>query len=301
MTTAAAWSAPQRVDRGQDVFEIGHRAKRSRGQTGPGRLAPRAWPLRPVAISPRAVHAGTMRLRLRAADARRRPAPRRPADPADGVRRDRDRVPGRADGLPQLHRGDRRGRRASPPRTRHRPRASRSARATRAATSGRSRSRTTSASTRPSPRSCSTAGTTPTSTWRRDDPPDHALARRRLRPRHADHEHRQHARDLDRLRRQSRRRGVRHLRRQVPLLAQEPPADAGHHVDRHRSQPQLRLSLGRRRADQREPAAPSPTAGTNAFSTPEARAMRDFMASRVVDGRQQIRTAMHHSTRTAGW
>ena len=32
--------------------------------------------------------------------------------------------------------------------------------------------------------------------------------------------------------------------------------------------------------------------GTSAFSTPEARAMRDFLASRVVNGRQQIRTAI---------
>ena len=32
--------------------------------------------------------------------------------------------------------------------------------------------------------------------------------------------------------------------------------------------------------------------GTKAFSTPEARAMRDFLASRVVNGRQQIRAAI---------
>ena len=61
---------------------------------------------------------------------------------------------------------------------------------------------------------------------RRDGAQDHALARRRLRHRHPDHEHRQRPRDLDRLPGQPGRRRVRHRRRQVPLLAQEPPADA---------------------------------------------------------------------------
>ncbi len=43
--------------------------------------------------------------------------------------------------------------------------------------------------------------------------------------------------------------------------------------------------------------------GTHAFSTPEDRAMRDFMASRVVDGRQQIRTAItfHENGRLVMW
>ena len=43
--------------------------------------------------------------------------------------------------------------------------------------------------------------------------------------------------------------------------------------------------------------------GTGAFSTPEDRAMRDFMASRVVNGRQQIRTAItfHESGRLVMW
>ena len=47
----------------------------------------------------------------------------------------------------------------------------------------------------------------------RDDPPDHALARRRLRPRRPDHEHRQQPRGLDHPRGQPRRRRVRHHRR----------------------------------------------------------------------------------------
>src|SRR3712207_6978601 len=37
--------------------------------------------------------------------------------------------------------------------------------------------------------------------------------------------------------------------------------------------------------------------GPEAFSAPETRAMRDFLASRVIDGRQQIRTADRKSTR----
>ena len=43
--------------------------------------------------------------------------------------------------------------------------------------------------------------------------------------------------------------------------------------------------------------------GPRAFSTPEDRAMRDFMASRVVGGRQQIRTAItfHESGRLVMW
>ena len=43
--------------------------------------------------------------------------------------------------------------------------------------------------------------------------------------------------------------------------------------------------------------------GTSAFSTPEARAVRDFLASRVVGGRQQIRVAIsfHESGRLVMW
>ena len=87
----------------------------------------------------------------------------------------------------------------------------------------------------------------------RDDAPHPPLAGRRLRRRPADHVDRGLARDLDRVHGQSGRRGIRHLRWQVPQLAQEPPADARHQLDRHRPQPQLRLSLGRRRSHEREP------------------------------------------------
>ena len=46
---------------------------------------------------------------------------------------------------------------------------------------------------------------------------------------------------------------LRHRRRQIPLLAQEPPADARDRLHRHGPQPQLRLPLGRRRPDEHEP------------------------------------------------
>ena len=39
--------------------------------------------------------------------------------------------------------------------------------------------------------------------------------------------------------------------------------------------------------------------GPSAFSAPETRAMRDFMASRRIGGRQQIKTAITSSTRPA--
>ena len=82
------------VDRGQDALEVGHRrsvAGRARtGTSGVDAAGPSGgW---------RLLRLGSCcddALRLRAADARRRPTPRRPADPADGVRRDRDGVPGR--------------------------------------------------------------------------------------------------------------------------------------------------------------------------------------------------------------
>ena len=48
------------VDRGQDVIEVGHRAKRSRGQTGPGRLAPRRLAPPVDGAFARRGHAGTM-------------------------------------------------------------------------------------------------------------------------------------------------------------------------------------------------------------------------------------------------
>ena len=87
----------------------------------------------------------------------------------------------------------------------------------------------------------------------RDDPAHPPLARGRLRQGRARHEHRQHARGLDRLRDEPRRGDLRHQERALPLLAQEPAADPGLVLDRHRPQPQLRLPLGPRRADQPQP------------------------------------------------
>ena len=105
----------------------------------------------------------------------------------------------------------------------------------------------------------------------RDDAPHPPLARRRLRRRPADHHDRRLARDLDRVHGQPRRRRIRHRRRQVPLLAQEPPADARHQLDRHGPQPQLRLPLGRRRPNEREP-------GEHHLSRPVRRSRRRRIA-----------------------
>ena len=137
----------------------------------------------------------------------------------------------------------------------------------------------------------------------RDDAPHPPLAGRRLRRRPADHDDRGLARDLDRVHGQPRRRRIRHLRRQVPLLAQEPPADAR---ARARSAPTSTATTaitGAAAAGRARTRRPSPTAGRRAFSTPEDRAMRDFLASRVVGGRQQIRTAItfHESGRLVMW
>ena len=134
----------------------------------------------------------------------------------------------------------------------------------------------------------------------RDDPAHPPLAGRRLRRRPADHLDRQHARDLDRVHGQPGRRRVRHLRRHVPPLAQEPPADAGHDLDRDGPQPELRLPLGRRRPDQLEPAGDHLPRDEGLL---DARGARD--ARLPGQPRRQRPPADpgrdHASTRTAGW
>ncbi len=65
-----------------------------------------------------------------------------------------------------------------------------------------------------------------------------------LRDRRADQGHPRLARDLDRAERQPGRQRVRHRHRPLPGLAQEPPAERGLGVRRHRPQPQLGLPLG---------------------------------------------------------
>ena len=159
---------------------------------------------------------------------------------------------------------------------------SRSARATRAATSGRPRSPTTSRPTRTSPRSCSTGCTTPASTSRVEQ--TLAILRWLTDGYGSDDritEHRRHARDLDRLHGQPRRRRVR--------------------PDRHR-----RTAPGARTASPtraRPPSAPTSTATTATTGAaaaarrarsrlrdlprpvgrsprPETRAVRDFIDSR---------------------
>ena len=78
----------------------------------------------------------------------------------------------------------------------------------------------------------------------RAEPRAAALADHGLRHGRPDHPHRQQPRDLDRVRGQPGRRRVRPHRLAVPGLAQEPPAQRRDERDRHRPQPELRLSLG---------------------------------------------------------
>ena len=66
---------------------------------------------------------------------------------------------------------------------------------------------------------------------------------------------------------------------------------------RHRPQSQLRLSLGLLRRLVGEPGRRD-YRGPRAWSAPEVRAMRDFVHSRVVGGRQRIRA--HITFHTAG-
>ena len=111
----------------------------------------------------------------------------------------------------------------------------------------------------------------------------------------AHHRHREHARDLDRLRGQPRRRRVRPDRFALPRLAQEPPAERRFDLDRDRHQPQLRLPLGvLRRVIEHQ--VRGDVSRLERVLDAEARAIRDFMASRRIGGRQQIKTAITFHT-----
>ena len=105
-------------------------------------------------------------------------------------------------------------------------------------------------------------------------------------------------RDLDHLRGQPRRDAVRPDRQPVPRVAQEPPAEQR---DRPRSEPTstaTTTTTGAAATARRPRHARSPTAAREPFSAPETQAIRDFVASRVIDGRQQIR--IHITLHTNG-
>ena len=94
---------------------------------------------------------------------------------------------------------------------------------------------------------------------------------------------------------QSGRRRVRPHRIAVPRLAQEPPAERGHDRGGHGPQPQLRLPLGLlRRLVGLEVIRHVPR--VEGVLRPETRVVRDFINSRVVGGRQQIKTAITFHT-----
>ena len=157
---------------------------------------------------------------------------------------------------------------------------------------------TTSRPTRTSPRSCSTA---------LHHAREHLTRRAGARRSFAgwptatatdapDHPHRRHARDLHRLHGQPGRRRVRPDRFPVPRLAQEPPAERRARRTSARTSIATTTTTGRAAAARRARRRRDTYRGPKAFSAPETRAMRDFIDSRVVDGRQQIKTAITFHT-----
>ena len=121
--------------------------------------------------------------------------------------------------------------------------------------------------------------------------------------RHPDHQHRELARGLDRLPRQPGRRRVRHLGRPASTsgarTASRRPGSGYIGTDLNRN---YGYRWGGGGHTSTNPAAIT-YRGPSAFSAPETRAMRDFLASRVVDGKQQIRVGItfHEYGRLVMW
>ena len=254
------------------------------------------WPDRPGRASLAHACADPPPSSLAVAARRSRPPSWPPAPPTG--RRRRRRLPGQGRRLSHLRRDGRRhpGRAGRAPR--HRPGAARSARATRAATSGSPRCPTTSRSTRPSPRSCSTRSTTPASTcrssrtlallrWLTDgygtDAADHRTSSNTreiwivfaVNPDGAEYDLTGYA---------------------VPRLAQEPPAERRDRPPSAPTSTATTATTGPAAAARRPRKSSATYHGSAAFSTPEARVIRDFMASRRIGGRQQIKTAITFHT-----
>ena len=82
----------------------------------------------------------------------------------------------------------------------------------------------------------------------------------------------------------------------VPLVAQEPPAERRDQRRSARTSTGTTATTGRAAAGRRHRKSSLTYHGSAAFSTPEARVIRDFMASRRIGGRQQIRTAITFHT-----
>ena len=138
---------------------------------------------------------------------------------------------------------------------------------------------------------------------RRDDAQDHALARRRLRHRPADHEHRRHA---------ARSGSSSTSTRTAPSTTSRTASSttgartASRRPERPPSAPTstaTTATAGAAAAGRARTRAAITYRGPMAFSAPETRAVRDFLASRVVDGRQQIRThiTFHEAGRLVMW
>ena len=136
----------------------------------------------------------------------------------------------------------------------------------------------------------------------RDGAADHALAGGRLRRRPPDHPHRRHPRDLARLPGRSGWRGVRHLGGHFHYWRknrQPTPGSSYVGTDLNRN---YGYHWGGGGKTSTNPHAIT-YRGPAAFSAPETRAFRDFLASRVVGGRQQIRAAItfHEYGRLVMW
>ena len=92
------------------------------------------------------------------------------------------------------------------------------------------------------------------------------------------------------------RRGIRPHRFAVPRLAQEPPAELGHDAPSAPTSTATTAIAGAAAAARRARSHPTPIAARRPWSAPETRVVRDFINSRVVGGRQQIKTAITFHT-----
>ena len=151
------------------------------------------------------------------------------------------------------------------------------------------------APTRTSRRCCSPPPARARAPDGRDGAVPAARAHDQVRDRPADHEPRQQPRDVHRLQRQPGRRRVRHRHRQLPVVAQEPPAQRGSSA--------VGTDLNRNWSYQWGCCGGSSGTfssetyrGASAFSAPETQRVRDFVNSRVVGGAQQIKAHIDFHT-----
>ena len=130
----------------------------------------------------------------------------------------------------------------------------------------------------------------------RADARDPALVERRLREQRRGHRAGRHARDLDHLHRQPGRRGVRPHRIAVPRTGARTASRTRARPPSAPTSTATTATAGRAAAGHRARSRRDTYHGSKAFSAPESRVVRDFINSRVVGGRQQIKTAITFHT-----